>query len=60
MPIIPVIRRLRQEDIEFKASLLYIVKPCLKKLNNFCSISTFCGDYSSRIFVTVLVSEIDS
>jgi hypothetical protein len=31
MPIIPAHRRLRQEDHEFKVSLDYIVRPCLKK-----------------------------
>jgi hypothetical protein len=31
MPVIPVLRRLRQEDSEFKDSMDYTVKPCLKK-----------------------------
>jgi hypothetical protein len=31
--IIPAVRRLRQEDLEFKASLGYTAKPCLKKEN---------------------------
>jgi hypothetical protein len=30
-PIIPALGRLRQEDHEFKASLGYTQKPCLKK-----------------------------
>jgi hypothetical protein len=31
MPVIPVLRRLRQEDQEFKANLNYISRPYLKK-----------------------------
>jgi hypothetical protein len=31
MPVIPELRRLRQEDLEFKVSLGYTEKPCLKK-----------------------------
>jgi hypothetical protein len=30
MSIIPAFRRLRQEDCEFKTSLGYIVRPCVK------------------------------
>jgi hypothetical protein len=30
-PIIPALRKVRQEDCEFKASLGYTAKPCFKK-----------------------------
>jgi hypothetical protein len=31
IPIIPALRRLRQEDLKFKARLGYIVRPSLQK-----------------------------
>jgi hypothetical protein len=31
MPVIPTLRRLWQEDYEFKASLGYMARPCFKK-----------------------------
>jgi hypothetical protein len=31
LPVVLALRRLRQEDYMFKASLSYIVKPCLRK-----------------------------
>jgi hypothetical protein len=31
IPIIPALRRLRQEDLKVETSLGYIVRPCLKK-----------------------------
>jgi hypothetical protein len=33
IPVITVLRRLRQEDHELEVSLSYIVRPCLKKIN---------------------------
>jgi hypothetical protein len=30
MPVIPALGRLWQEDLEYQASLGYIVRPCLK------------------------------
>jgi hypothetical protein len=33
-PVIPALRKLRQEDFKFKVTLGYIVRPCLKKLTN--------------------------
>jgi hypothetical protein len=33
IPVIPAIRRLRWENPKFKPSLGYIVRPCLKKIN---------------------------
>jgi hypothetical protein len=31
-PVIPALRRMRQEDGEFQASLGYVVRHCFKKL----------------------------
>jgi hypothetical protein len=30
-PVIPALRKLRQEDLQFKTSLGYTARPCLKK-----------------------------
>jgi hypothetical protein len=40
-PVIPALGRLRQEDLKFKASLVYIVKPCLKNPKEKDSIAGF-------------------
>jgi hypothetical protein len=32
MPIIPALRRLRQKDLEFKASLGYVTRPYVKDI----------------------------
>jgi hypothetical protein len=32
IPVIPALRRLKQEECGFQASLDFIMKPCLKKI----------------------------
>jgi hypothetical protein len=34
MSVIPALGRLRQEDWEFKTTLAYIARPCLKRKKN--------------------------
>jgi hypothetical protein len=40
MPIIPALEQLREEDLNFKASLRYVEKPCLKKNVEYLQIET--------------------
>jgi hypothetical protein len=57
MTIIQASRRLRQEDCEFRASLGYIMRPCLKKKSLFhkglCWVDLFC-------FSALLITEFQS
>jgi uncharacterized Fe-S cluster-containing MiaB family protein len=50
MPIIPVLRRLRQVDHKFQASLGYRVRSCLEKGNN----KEIGTDNSSKIQKSIL------
>jgi hypothetical protein len=34
MPIIPVLRKLRQRNLKFQASIDFIARPCLKNTKN--------------------------
>jgi hypothetical protein len=34
MPVIPELKRLKQENLKFKASMGYIVRPSLKKIKS--------------------------
>jgi hypothetical protein len=52
MPVIPALRRLRKEDHEFQASLLYLVRSCLKnkrKENKQKIVSIKSFNFSSSI-----------
>jgi hypothetical protein len=42
MPVILALRRLRQEDLEFKASGGYIAKPCFQKEKKRNQKTAFC------------------
>jgi hypothetical protein len=41
MPIIPALRRLKQENPEIKASLGYIVKPCVSEIKQINKLINF-------------------
>jgi hypothetical protein len=41
MPVIPALGRLKQEDHEFKANLVYIARPCLKRTRKETTITHF-------------------
>jgi hypothetical protein len=49
IPVIPAPRRLRQEDQEFKASVGYVARPCLKQTKQTLLIELVFTKYLSKI-----------
>jgi hypothetical protein len=57
MPVIPALRRLRQENHEFKASLGCMLRPCVKKgVRHMCiHVHTYKYVYISAHYIKTLL-----
>jgi hypothetical protein len=47
MPVIPALRRLKKEDLEFEARMIYIARPCAKKRVILQDMCTECSTLGS-------------